>query len=478
VRNTPKKLYSWQECAYLSSPHVHELYGKYINKSQANLLGSFAFGRLNVTYAEGMYIYTQDNRKILDFTGGMGVLNNGHNHPKILTARKEFQNQKRMEVYKNFLSPYLAGLSHNIAQLLPEDLNISYFCNSGAEAVEGAVKLAYKHFNGNRKYILHSNISFHGKLLGSAGLTASPELNFKFPTIPNVKSFVYDNIDSVKDTIKQFKNLDGETDIYALILEPFNASSLRQCSTEFLKELRKICTKEGIILIFDEVYTGWAKSGELFYFMKHNVVPDIVVYSKSFGGGKASISGYTTRSPIFKKAYDNLNDAVIHSTTYNGFGEETITAMEAINLIVEEDFVGKSKRIYQHLNPALKKLQEKYPDLIKEVRGSGSLNGIILNPKTNVLIEKAIKFLPGGLFKDERFMAKLLTCSVMSYLFNHHDVLTSYGQNQEIPLLISPALIVTEEELDHFLEVLDKTLAKGKFALIVGFAKQKFLGKP
>ncbi|MAF25986.1 aspartate aminotransferase family protein [bacterium] len=477
MQTSPNKLFSWQDCLNFNNQQVHNLYQKYINKSQASLLGSFAFGRITATYAEGMYIYTSDGRQILDFTGGMGVLNNGHNHPRILAARTEFQKQKRMEIHKNFLSQYLAGLSHNIAQLLPEDLDISYFCNSGAEAVEGAVKLAYKYFNGERKYILHSDISFHGKLLGSAGLTASPEVKFKFPTIPNRESFKFNDIVSVKEMISRLRKSSGESDVYALILEPFNASSLRQCSTEFLKELREICSQENIPLIFDEVYTGWAKSGELFYFMKHQVVPDILVYSKSFGGGKASISGYTTRTPIFRKAYDNLNDAVIHSTTYNGFGEETITAMEAINIMVEEDFVSKSKNIHHHLNQGLKRLQEKYPDLIKEIRGSGSLNGIILNPKINSLIETAIRFLPGGLFKDERFMAKLITCSVMSHLFDNFDILTSYGQNKEIPLLISPSLIVTEAELNRFLGALDQTLAVGKYRLIVGFAKQKFFGK-
>ncbi|MCP4229564.1 MAG: aminotransferase class III-fold pyridoxal phosphate-dependent enzyme, partial [bacterium] len=96
-----------------------------------------------MTKAEGMYIFTDDGRKVLDFTGGIGVLNHGHNHPRILAARRAFMDEKRAEVHKNFLSRYIAGLSHNIAALLPDELKISYFCNSGGEAAEGAVKLAY-----------------------------------------------------------------------------------------------------------------------------------------------------------------------------------------------------------------------------------------------------------------------------------------------------------------------------------------------
>ena len=97
------------------------------------------------------------------------------------------------------------------------------------------------------------------------------------------------------------------------------------------------------------MYTGWAKTSALFYFMKfQNVCPDIVTYAKSFGGGKSSISGYTARN-IFSKAYDNSNDATLHSTTYNGFGEETVTAIEAINIIIEENYVEKSKFIGENL---------------------------------------------------------------------------------------------------------------------------------
>jgi len=470
-------LFTWQECAEFGINKIQELYREYVSKSQVDLIGSFGFGRVVAVRAEGMYIYTSDGRQILDFTGGIGVLNHGHNHPRILAARIEYQKQKRMEVHKNFLSPYIAGLSHNIAQLLPEDLDISYFCNSGAEAVEGAVKLAYKYHDGNRKYILHADISFHGKLLGAAGLTGSPELDFNFPTIPNVESFEYNNIDSVKNLVSKIRKPNGESDIYAIVLEPFSASSLRECSMEFLKELREICNSEGIVLIFDEVYTGWAKTGELFNFMKKGVVPDIVTFAKSFGGGKSSISGYTTRTPFYRKAYDNLNDATLHSTTYNGFGEECITAIEAINIIIEDDYVGKSKRIHQRLSSGLRSLQEKYPDLIDDVRGSGALNGIILNKDINPFIKSLISFLPAKVFKDERFVAKLITGSVISELFNTHNILTFYGSNREIPLIISPSLIVTDEEIDRFLDALDKTLAIGKHKLILNFLTQKFLKK-
>lgn len=469
------RLLTWEECASFEIDRVHALYREYVNSTQVDMMSAFGFGRTVATHAEGMYIHTRDGRRILDFTGGVGVLNHGHNHPRLLAARTAFQQQKRMEVHKNFLSPYVAGLSHNIAQLMPADLKVSYFCNSGAEAVEGAVKLAYKYFQGTRKHVLRADISFHGKLLGSGGLTASPELNFRFPTIPGIETFEYNNIESVREHVRRLRRVDGTSDVYAVLLEPMNASSLRECSTEFLTALRDLCTREQIILIFDEVYTGWGKTGEIFYFMRHGVVPDIVTSSKSFGGGKSSISCYITRTPIFRKAYDNLNDAILHSTTYNGFGEECVTAIEAINVLVEDDYPGRARRIHERLQAGLRRLQQKHPDLVDEVRGCGALHGVLLNKELNAVLQKAISVIPAQFFRDERLIAKLITSSVIAELYTAHGILTFYGSNREIPLIVSPSLIVTDEEIDRFVNSLDQVLAAGKYALLLKFVKSRFL---
>lgn len=470
------KLLTPEDCENLSINEVWDYYRQFVNAGQVDLIASFGFGRELVEKAEGCWIYTKSGRKILDFTGGIGVLNHGHNHPRILAARKRYQEKKRMEVHKNFFSPYVAGLSHNLAQILPGDLNICYFPNSGAESVEGSMKIAYKYHGGNRKFILYSDISFHGKLHGAASVTASPELHFKFPQIPNTARFEYNSIASVKKQVSELKKADGTSDIYAIIVEPMNASSLRQCSKEFLHELRDICTREDIVLIFDEVYTGWAKAGQLFYFMHHQVIPDVLAMAKSFGGGKASISGYVTRPHIFKKAYGNLSDATLHSTTYNGFGEETATAIEAVNIIVEDDYVSKSKHIYEKIHPRLLELQKKYPKMIQDVRGSGALNGILLNPTPNMLTD-VIKMIPSDFFKDDRFLNKFVTAAVINDLYQNHGIVTFYGSNREILLIISPPLIILDEEIDYFLKSLDETLSKGFLSLCLSFLKNKFFSR-
>ena len=228
----------------LSIQEIHEYYKTNVNPGQVDLIGAFGFGWDKVEKAEAEKIYLKSGRVILDFTGGIGVLNHGHNHPRILEARVNFQRKKRLEVHKNFFSPYIAGLSANVASLLPEDLNVCYFPNSGAEAVEGAIKMAYKYHQGKREHILCSDISFHGKLMGAASVTKSPEVGFQFPQIPGVEGFEYGNIASVKDLVSRLR-VGSKSNIYAIIVEPFSASSLDAFGVAITADLYDMAEPKG-----------------------------------------------------------------------------------------------------------------------------------------------------------------------------------------------------------------------------------------
>ncbi|MFC7387234.1 aspartate aminotransferase family protein [Sphaerisporangium rhizosphaerae] len=460
------------ECEDFSVKQVQDLYRKYVSRSQVNLMTSFGFGRELVERAEGAWIWTRDGRRVLDVTGGVGVLNHGHNHPRILEARRRFAERRRMEVHKAFFSPYVAALSHNVAELLPGDLNISYFPNSGAEANEGAVKMAYKYHEGRRNTILRSDISFHGKTLGAGSLTGSAENSFRFPGLPGIVVHPYGDIAALRQAVEAARTPDGTCDVYAIMVEPYSASSMRAWSEADLYEMRRLCDVNDIMLIFDEVYTGWGKTGSLFYFMRYpDLLPDILVYSKSLGGGKASISGYTAREPVFRKAYDRLSDVILHSTTYYGFGEETVTALEAINVVVEDDYPARARQIERILRPGLENVHKRHPDVVGRVSGVGSLWGVFLAGGPKVL-DLAAKLAP-GFSGDPQFRTKLITLSVIAELYREHGIVSYYSPNADNPLVVAPTLAVEPEDLEYFLDCLDKTLAKGLPRLLARFVREK-----
>jgi putrescine aminotransferase len=474
-----KKLYSVEDVENLSIENVFDLYKKYINFSQVELISSFGFGQDLIDKAEGMYIYTKDGKKILDFTGGVGVLNHGHNHPRILKIRQEYSKKMKMEVHKNYFSPHLAALSSNIASLLPDKLNYSYFQNSGAEAVEGALKLAYKFHNGERDLVLSSDISFHGKTIAASNITNSIETSyFKFQETLKNDKFIYNSIESIRNKVLEH-TINGKLNIYAIVIEPFSASSLKACSEKFLKELRKICSDYKIVLIFDEVYSGWFKTGKIFNFLQYvNLVPDILVTSKSLGGGKSSISAYICTNEIFSKAYGNLKDATLHSTTFNGYGEETVTAIESINIMIEDNYEEKSQKNGKLISQELELLRLKYVDMILETKGSGCLHGIFFDSK---ILKKTTQFfskiLPISFLKDDQAMFKLLCASVIFHLYKNYNILTYYGSNLGIPLKVSPSVIASEDQIKFFFESLDKTLKIGFYKLLLDFTKNKILNK-
>ena len=470
-----KKLYTVDDCEKLTNQQVRELYKKHVNPAIEHLLGAFHLGEELIDHAEGVWIYTRNNEKILDVTGGIGVLSHGHNHPRILNSRLSFQKKKRMEVHKTIFSPYVAALSHNISELLPDDLDYSFFCNSGAEAVEGAIKLAYKYHQGKRKVILHSDISFHGKLLGSGTITASQEVRYKFPRISNTAQFEFNNIDSIIKKIDEYRNESGKSDIYAIIAEPFSASYLRACDPEFLKQLEKICNENDIVLIFDEVYTGWYKTGNLFNFLDSSVIPDILTTSKSLGGGKASISAYVSRGSILKKAYGNIEDATLHTTTYNGFGEECITAIEAINITQEENFHDKSLKIEKIVNERCKKLMREFGNQVSECKGKGSLHGIFL--KTNTGFGKMLSLLPLNLTKDKKFLPKLMAAAISDWLFKNFKIYVLFSTTEKVALLFAPSLIIDEKEIHYFFDSLESTFKKGVLKIVAKFSLKQFSQK-
>lgn len=470
------KLYSLDDVYSLEAPEVRKLYREHVNPGLEDILYSFAAGESLVQHAEGVWLHYPDGRRVLDVSGGIGVLTLGHNHPRILRARTEYQARKRMEVHKTIFCPEMAALSHNMAQLLPDDLNYPYFCNSGAEAVEGAMKMAYKYHDGNRGHILHADVSFHGKLLGSGGMTNILEDAFRFPTIPGIRSFELNNLESVERLVTDLRQTDGKSDVYAIICEPFNAITLTEATPEFLQGLRTLCDREKIVLIIDEVFCGWCKTGNLFRFMNSDIVPDILTTSKALGGGKASISSYIGRTAILKKAYGDTGTATLHSTTYNGFGEECATALEAINVIVEEDYVGKSRALEEQVAKRGAGLLAKYPDHIEQIRGAGALHGVFLTQKESRL-QSLLAKLPVKMLKDRRFIAKLTVASVVDWLYKKHNIFTFFNNNRDVGVLFSPSLVINPSEVDQFFDAMDATLEHGLLKVTTEFVKSKIVKK-
>lgn len=450
----------------MSSKEKVSLTEEYVNPGMAKLFKVLGFDRVWGSSAEGVHIILNDGRRILDMTGGSCVLGLGHNHPRILAVRKRIAEENRLELCKSFLSPYVAALSANIAQLLPGDLQYSFFCNSGAEAIEGALKLAQKYSGCNRAGLVYTDHSFHGKTYAAMSVSSLEEHRHHFQLLDRCYKVPYGDAEALESLFRSRRLEKNEKpDVCAFIVEAIHGTRLVFPPQGYLKRVRQLCNEYDVLLILDEIYTGFGRTGYWFAFESEGIVPDIVCYSKVFGGGKATIAGYTARKPVFLKAYGRLEDSMIHSSTFTGMSEECATAIEALNIIKEEHLAERARELGQYLGQRLHAIKEKHSKRIIDVRGRGLLWGVELKPMISQ-VEPVI----AQVFPDKASALPALTGAiVLAELFHAHNVLAYLGFTLRNLIVFSPPLLIGKEELNQAVDALDKVLSAGWLTLVRRF---------
>jgi acetylornithine/succinyldiaminopimelate/putrescine aminotransferase len=441
----------------LAQQEVIGYYKKYINPGIAFFLKVLGFAQHKIVKSEGMYLYTESGKKIMDFLGGMSVLNHGHNHPRILKARRNFNKNKRLEICKAFISQYQSVLAKNLAEIFPENLQYSFFCNSGAEANEGALKIAllYQRTKSKDK-VVYTDLGYHGKTFATMSVSGSFSRPHRelFKQIPGCIEIPFGDIDTFAKISKE------RNDLAVVILEAIKADLALLPPPGYLKELYSLCQKNGILLIVDEIFAGFGRTGKMFSFEYGDIVPDIVTFSKSLGGGKASIAGYIVKPQIFKKTYGQLGNCTIHTTTFGGLGEECATAIEALNIINDDGLVENARVQGEYLLSQMRYLKAKYPQYIKEVRSVGLLGTFQFRNSADIFGPAFLKRIPGL----KKGMTGLFPAAVASELFKKHNILI-YSGGKEDYLPVNPALIVKRDEIDSFIKAMDDVLGRNIFNL-------------
>jgi putrescine aminotransferase len=262
----------------------------------------------------------------------------------------------------------------------------------------------------------------------------------------------YGDADAFEAIIKENKSLLGKTQIGTFIVEAIRSEGLVKPPKGYFDRIRRLCDKYDIVLIIDEVFCGFGRTGKLFAFEHQNVQPDIVSFSKAFGAGKATFGGYIARDSIFKKAYGKLKHATMHSTTYSGFGEEIVTAIEAINIIHEERLVDNSREVGAYFLEKLKDTQKNHSGIVKDVRGEG----LLLNIELENLSARIAKKLPIPV--PEEVIAKVTTGGVITELYEKHNVLVYTPLHDNNLIMITPSLTMTHAQVDQFIEALNQVL--------------------
>jgi len=360
---------------------------------------------------KGSRLWDIHNKIYLDFFPGWGVGNLGHCHPKVMQAVRD-QISKLIFIANNYYHLPQAKLAKEIAyQSYPAKV---FFCNSGAEANEAAIKFSRKFGKGRYEIITFEN-SFHGRTLATIAATGQKKYQQGFEPLPEGFKIVrFNAIDAIKNAITE--------KTVAIMLELIQGEGgINVANKDFVLSLRKICDDKNLLLIVDEVQTGIGRTGKLFCYQHYGITPDIMTLAKALGGG------LPIGVMVVKKEIADTLTPGTHASTFGGGPVICKAALAVLRAIQKERLLSNAKEMGEYLFLKLNELKKKYA-LIKEVRGLGLMAGVELNSEGKIIVEKCIE------------KSLLINCT-------HERVLR-----------LMPALNITKKEIDKALSILDAVL--------------------
>ena len=376
------------------------------------------YNRYKVPFIKGenVYLYDADGNKYLDFGSGIGVNAIGYNDKEFNDYIKN-QIDKILHVSNLFYSENIYNASKSIIDIT--GLSKVFFTNSGAEAVEGAIKTAKKYghlINKNKTKIISMQKSFHGRTLGSLSVTGNDHYREAFyPLIDNVHFAEFNNIESVKKLM--------DDTVCAVILETVQGEGgIYKADKDFLKEVRELCDENDALLILDEIQCGMCRTGTYYCYEQYGIKPDILTTAKALGLG-IPVGAFVVNEKV-------ANNSLVpgdHGSTYGGNPLATCAVYKSIEIMKNRNIVDNVNKLSGYFEDALKYFVDKY-DFVKEIRGIGFMKGLVIDKPTSQVIESAL---------------------------NNGLVILSGGKDV---LRFLPPLIITKENIDEFKDKLDKTL--------------------
>ncbi|AOZ75025.1 acetylornithine aminotransferase [Clostridium pasteurianum] len=347
--------------------------------SKSNIMNTY--GRFDVVFekGKGARIFDSNGKEYIDFVSGVAVNCLGHSNDKIVNTIKT-QAEKLMHISNYYWNQNAMDLAEKLCE--NTDHQKVFFCNSGTESIETALKLSRKYGRtvgtDEKSEIIYMDNSFHGRTMGSLSVTGQPKYQKQFkPLIGNVKSVKFNDMEDIKSAISE--------NTCAVIVEPIQGEGGIVCAEkEYLQLLRELCDKHNALLIFDEVQCGIGRSGKLFAYQKYDVVPDVICMAKALGGG------FPIGAVLAKEKAASAFVPGDHGNTFGGNPMGTAIGLCILNELIDGKIIDSVDEKGVYIKSKLVKFQEKY-NCIKEIRGMGLLIGIQVNVDTKMIINKCFE---------------------------------------------------------------------------------------
>jgi ornithine--oxo-acid transaminase len=415
------------------------LHGAHLNTQVPRMLGTIGFDRV-LTTASGAWYDDADGHRYLDFLSGFGVFAVGRNHPVVRRALHDVLDAEIADLVQ-FDLPLLPGLLAEQLLRRAPGMDRVFFCNSGSEAVEAALKFARCATGKSR--ILYCDHAYHGLTAGALSVNGANEFRSGFnPLLPDTR-IPFGNLEAIERELRR-------GDVAALIVEPIQGKGVHLAPAGYLAVAQQLLHAKGALLIVDEVQAGIGRTGRFFAHSYDDVAPDIVTVAKALSGGFVPIGATLARPGIFERVYSSLDRVFVHASTFAGNALAMTAGLATLAVIDDEDLIGNAERRGEELMAGLRAIGSRH-DLIHEVRGRGLMIGIEFGRPSSLAARglwTVLNTARRGLF------AQL----VVVPLHNRHRILTQVAGDHMAVIKLLPPLMIGDEEVATFLTAFEDVM--------------------
>ena len=428
----------------LAATPIHELlalHARHINPAYAATIKTIGYDR-DYVRAEGQYLYDRDGRRYLDCFAGYAVHNCGRNHPVIRDAvaqALDLDLPSLPAIGPFRLAPHLA---RELLELAPPPLTKAYFANSGAEAVDAAIKFA-RAFTG-RPTIVYCDDAYHGLTIGALSVNANPEFRDGFgPLLTDTRRVPFDDVDALAGAL-------APGDVAAVIVEPIQGKGVNIPGDDYLASAHALCRRHGVLLIADEIQTGMARTGRMFACEHWGLEPDIMLLGKALSGGYVPVSAVLTRDDVHEAVFSSMSNCSRIQSTFSMNDPAMAAGLATLHVLRSEALSERADRMGRRIAETLRETLLPL-DLVADVRAKGLMIGVEFRRPERGSLRLAWDTI-------HKVDPSLFCQAILIPLLRDHAVLAQVAGHGRDVIKLTPPLLITEADCDHLCNALRETI--------------------
>ncbi len=419
-----------------------DLHEQYLNNQMVRVLKTIGYDR-HYARAVGQYLYDQEGTEYLDLLSGFGVFAIGRNHPTVVKALTETLTLELPNLVQLDVAILSGLLAKEILQTTPDNLTKMFFCSSGTEAVEAAIKFA--RYTTKREKIVFCEHGYHGLTMGALSLNGEEIFREGFgPLLPGCSAVPFNDLVALEEAL-------SNKDVAAFIVEPVQGKGVNLPDDNYLPEVERLCKKYGTLFVADEVQTGIGRTGKFWAIEHWGVKPDMICMAKALSGGFVPVGGVAMTTKIMDTVFNRMDRAVVHGSTFSKNNMAMAAGLATLEVIKAEKLVENSAAVGTDIINTLNAMSSQY-EFLKEARGKGMMIAIEFQSPKSLSLKAAWAMLEAA--------NKGLFCQMITIpLFKERHILTQVAGHGMNVVKLLPPLNLNQKDRDNIISSFDKTIA-------------------